>query len=100
MALMWSVTEPKVWPGAITGGRGFSPGPSASLKSGVGILSSVLLLLLLVRRRSFQLRVGIADFGQIGGARPGVELGQQPVVAGLGLEAGHAALGIVDVAED
>ena len=47
-----------------------------------------------------QLRVRIAHGREIAGPRPGVELGQQPVVALVGPGLRHPARRIVDVAED
>src|SRR5580698_1258140 len=46
------------------------------------------------------LRVGIAQASQIGGSGPYVQVFQQAVVARLRFELRHAALGIVDVAEN
>src|SRR5215469_10871491 len=48
---------------------------------------------------SLQLRVRIAQAGQVSGARPGVEIGQQAVVQLFGFHFRHAAVGIVGVAE-
>src|ERR1700687_1319784 len=50
------------------------------------------------RRR--ELRGGIGQLGQIRGARPRVQLGEQAVVARLGLQFRYAARGILDVAKD
>src|SRR3972149_5105864 len=43
--------------------------------------------------------VGVPDRGQIAGPWPGVEVGQEAVVARAALLAGHSALGVVHVAE-
>src|SRR5712692_8990398 len=51
-------------------------------------------------RWRFQLEITIADLRQIGGPRPCVELIQQSVVAGVRLQFRHAAIRIIDVAED
>ena len=48
---------------------------------------------------TFHLRIGITNLRQICRPRPGVEIGQQTVVARLRFQLGNAALGIVDVAE-
>src|SRR5579872_401757 len=46
-----------------------------------------------------QLRIGVPQTTEIGGAGPGIQLLEQAVVAGLGLELRDAALGIVDISE-
>src|ERR1700683_4706639 len=46
------------------------------------------------------LRVRIAQAAQIGGARTHVQVFQQAVIARLRFELRHAALGIVDIAEN
>src|ERR1039458_7244092 len=45
-------------------------------------------------------RVGIAQLGQISGARAGVQVGQHPIVELFGFHLGHAAVGVVDIPED
>ena len=53
-----------------------------------------------IARDRLDLGVGVTQLGQIGRARPGVQLGQQAVVARAGLGLGHRALVVVEVAED
>src|SRR6185295_15064557 len=79
---IWSVTVPKSWPGAIS--RSASVW-CVSCRSGLA---------------TRHLRVRVPDRRQIGGAGPRVELGQQAVVAGLGLQQADPAPLVVDVAED
>src|SRR5215204_4733679 len=82
-----SVIEPKVWPGAITA-RSAAPATRACAAFSCGIATLFT-----------QLRVHVADRGEIRGTRPRVELGEERVVAHLGLELRHAARFIVQVAE-
>src|SRR6266568_7439593 len=77
MVLILSVTVPKVWPGPTIG---------CSMRGELGMTG--------------HLGVGVADRGQVGGAGPGLQLGQEPVVAGALLELRHRATGIVHVSED
>src|SRR5258708_15259577 len=70
--LILSVTLPKVWPGPMIG--------CSALPTG-------------------DLRVGVAHGREIRGAGPGLELAQQAIVPGLGLEPGDPALGVVHVAQ-
>src|SRR5207248_10320612 len=87
MALILSVTEPKSWPGSMTGGR------PRSMKS-VGPVSTRTALL------GLQRRVGVAERHQVSRAGARVQLAEQRVVALLGLQPGDPAVRIVDVAED
>src|SRR5947199_3393245 len=82
MLLIFSVTEAKSW-----------PGPISSPVTGGGVAS-------LARSATGHLGVGVAHRGQVGRARTRVQLREEDVVAGLGLEPGHPALGVVDVSED
>src|SRR5271166_3491721 len=50
--------------------------------------------------QGLDLGVGITQFGQVRGTRPGVQLRQQAVIARAGLGLGYSALLVVDVAED
>src|SRR5271169_1304644 len=86
MELILSVTVPNVWPGAITVGL---PDWSERVSRG----SSRML-------RSLDLRVGIAQHRQMSGAGAGVHFGQQRIIQLFGLQLGHAAGGVIDVAED
>src|SRR5690242_8036301 len=86
MVLILSVTVAKVWPGAITGTRPRSTGKISRRSS---LMSGAL-----------DLRVGVAQRGQVSGARARVQFGQQRVIQLLGLQFRHAACGIVDVPED
>src|SRR5215218_10423230 len=88
--LILSVTVPKVWPGAITGGV---PLPAtAGRGSSIGCSESATLFT--------DLRVDVPDRGQIGRPRAGVQLAEQRVVPLPGLQLRHAAARIVEVAED
>src|SRR5438552_10222786 len=49
---------------------------------------------------SRNLRVRVSNFCQIGGSRAGIQVRQQTIVAPLALELGHAAIGVVDIAEN
>src|SRR5258708_38371331 len=69
--LILSVTLPKVWPGPMIG--------CSALPTG-------------------DLRVGVANGGQVGRAGPGLKLGEEAVVPGLGLEPGGPALGVGHIA--
>src|SRR6266536_587873 len=89
MALILSVTEPRVWPGSITGGM------SRSMKPGcAGRVSTCMALLHLERR------IRIAQRRQVGRPRAGVQLAQQRIVPLLRLQPRHLAVRVVDVAED
>src|SRR5215210_5846893 len=89
MALILSVTEPKVCPGARTGTCARSRGGSGRV---VAIGRGLLELL--------ELGVRVAQPGQVARARPGVELGQQGVVPRVVLGLPHVAGRVVEVAED
>ena len=67
IALILSVTEPNVWPGAITGGV-----PVAAHRSSCGSFGRQS-----SHRSSAQLRIRVAHRGQIRRARPRVQLGEQ-----------------------
>src|SRR5581483_3882265 len=88
--LILSVTDPKVWPGAITGG---TPVPTTAwFGSSIRARESATVVP--------QLRVDVAHRGQILRARARVEIGEHRVRARLGLQARHAAGRIVQIAED
>src|SRR5215469_6817123 len=90
MALIFSVTVPKVWPGPITGVRSISVGDLYC--SDIRVFGDQLL--------ASQLRIRIFYFCQVGGARPGVQFPEQAVISGLRLPPGNGAVGIVNVAEN
>src|SRR6185312_15514752 len=70
--LILSVTEPRVYPGSMTGARSFWSG------------SSIALAVLRWRIfRCFQFRVGIANVGQVRGAGTRVQVRQQAIVPPL-----------------
>src|SRR5687768_7788471 len=85
-----SVIEPNVCPGAMTAR---SPAPavracaSSAVRWGIATLFT-------------EVWVEVADRGQIGRPRPGVELREQRVVALFGLQLGDPALLVVQIAED
>src|SRR5579872_7114310 len=83
MELILSVTVAKVWPGAMMAGPRLCT---------VGCRSSLMLRL--------NLRIRVAQRGQIGGARARVQFRQQRVIQGFGFQLRDAALGIVDIPED
>src|SRR6516165_856286 len=83
MALILSVTDVNVCPGARTG--------RAASWVVMGSAGSILRLL--------DRGVGVAQARQISGARPGVQVPQQSVLSRLCLELGHLGVGIVDVTE-
>src|SRR5438067_1129507 len=85
MALIFSVTELKVWPGPMTGGLTFSPV--------LGSTSAAMSL-----RLGFQGGVRVADRGDVGGPRPGVQLRHQAVVERRVLQLHHPAVRVVDAA--
>src|ERR1700690_4422246 len=95
MELILSVTVANVYPGSMTGARLFATSTSFRL-SAIFSLPGFRPVL----RLSFQFRVGVANLSQIGGARPGIQVGQQPVIEIQRLELRHPAVGIVDVAKD
>src|SRR2546423_942539 len=66
MALIWSVIEPKVWPGSITGAGVGTDSVAGSMTSAPFALRHV--------------RVGVFQCRQVGGARPRVQLREQAVV--------------------
>src|SRR5262249_24315498 len=84
MALIASVTETNVCPGAITGGP-----PLWGRADGVG--SDVM---------SGQLGVRVSERRQIRGSRPRVQLGQQAVTERLGFPARDLAVRVVHVAKN
>src|SRR5262245_11672833 len=84
--LTLSVTEPRLWPGSMTGGK------SRSMKL-VGSVSRLIALL------AAKHRVGIAHRREVRRPRAGVQLAQQGVVARVGLQSGDLAVGVVEVAE-
>src|SRR5271167_898499 len=86
--LILSVTVPKVYPGSMTG----AASPSATGCLGSSISRFVL--------RLFQLRIGVANLGQIRRPRPRVQIAQQTVVARVCLQLRNPAVGIVDIAKD
>src|SRR5262249_172191 len=47
----------------------------------------------------FQFRIGVASRSEIGGARPRVQFGEQPIVARLCFELCYFAIGVVDIPE-
>src|SRR5882672_1676806 len=114
MLLIFSVTVAKSWPGAssacISGCGTCTVGCSPRIAEvtsramggfsdgGEGTGGSAMVLASLARRPR-QLRVRVLDLGQVGRARPRVELAQQRVVAVLGLQLRDRARGVVDVAE-
>ena len=65
-----SVTVPKVYPGSMTG---------ALIANGRGL--SWLVHFSIVLRLTFQFWIRVANLGQIRGSRPGIQVGQQTVVA-------------------
>src|SRR5215210_4141653 len=83
--LILSVTVPKVWPGAITGG--VPPPRTATRGSSIGCSGSATLFT--------NFRVDVAQRGQVRRPRPRVQLAEQRVVALLGLQPGDAAARIV-----
>src|SRR5262249_5370003 len=86
--LILSVTEPNVWPGAITGG---TPVPTmASFGSSMGARLSAIL----------QLGIHVSDRPQIRRPRARIELAEERVVADLGLQLRDAAVRVVQIAED
>src|SRR3990172_234978 len=87
MVLILSVTEAKVCPGSSTGVGGGLGAYFDSRRSSA-------------TRLSFEPRARVPELGQVSGARAGIQLGQQPVITRLGLELRHAALRVIDVAED
>src|SRR5438105_14852026 len=85
MELILSVTVAKVWPGAMTGGR---PGPTEIISCCSSLISGGL-----------DLRVRVAQRGQIRSARARIHFGQERIIQGLGFHFRNAAGGIVDIAE-
>src|SRR5262245_5020763 len=83
--LILSVTEANVCPGARTGNASV-PGRS--------VVSDAIV------RLRLDLGVRVAQPGHVGRARAGVQFGEHAEVPRVGLEPGHPAVGVVDVAED
>src|SRR5690348_11024773 len=83
--LIWSVTVPKVYPGAITGR------PVGTRTSKVSRSSAIL---------TPDLRIRIPQDAQVSGARACVQVLQNPVVQLFRLHFRHAAVRIVAVSED
>ena len=54
----------------------------------------------IVHALSFHLRIRVADLRQVRGARPGIQVGQEAIVASAGLQFRDPAVGIVDIAKD
>src|SRR5262249_20937199 len=86
IALILSVTDANVCPGASTACPSSSPGRSRGSDA-------------MVRLR-LDLGVRVPQPRQVRRARAGVQLSQNPVVPRIGLELGDLALGVIDVAED
>ena len=84
------MTEPNVWPGAITGGCAGAGDRRCDRR--MASMSDIALVT--------QLRVDVPDRREIRRPRPRVQLAEQRVVALLGLQLRDAARRIVQVAED
>src|SRR5262245_56008116 len=88
IALILSVTEPNVWPGAMTGGVPVATtawsGSSAESESSTSVT---------------ELRVDVAHGRHVGRPRPRVQLRQHRIRALLRLQLRDAAVRIVEIAE-
>src|ERR1035437_3212718 len=88
---IWSVTVPKVYPGAMIV---FDPECGSFRSSTNSALSFSATAL------DLQLRIGIPQRGQVRGSRPGVEVRQQTVIPLFRFHFRNAAIGVVDIAEN
>ena len=83
-----------MWPGASTGVWSGKPADPSGDPPGSGSRGR------LIARALLDLGVGIAQLRQVRRARPGVQLGQQAVVARAGLGLADVGVAVVQVAED
>src|SRR5829696_1923031 len=91
--LILSVIEPKVWPGSMSGGGAYVAGFGLIIVQPRGFAVRV------DWSSSDQLRIRVAQRGQVSSARARVEILEQAVVAFQLLQPGDAAFRIVQVAE-